>query len=109
LYQVKKVGVVPAQSINSSIGQAVRQVVFTDVANCRPIAVSDWLSIKQHCIGSKGLPGVQLQNSSDFKSYRRYISIYRKEDVLCQLKIRSDSEKFKKPAVALIKAKICQF
>jgi hypothetical protein len=59
--------------------QAVRQVVFTDVLivgrldvdvqSFAPIglhrtdAASDWLSItKQHCIGMKGLPGVQLQN-----------------------------------------------
>jgi hypothetical protein len=25
-------------------------------------AASDWLLIKRHCIGMKGLPGVQLQN-----------------------------------------------
>ncbi len=58
--------------------QAVRQVVFTDVLivgrldvtgqNFAPIglhkvdAASDWLLIKRHCIGMKGLPGVQLQN-----------------------------------------------
>ncbi len=24
--------------------------------------ISDWLVIKHHCIGTKGLPGVQLQN-----------------------------------------------
>ncbi len=57
--------------------QAVRQVVFTDVPivgwldvdgqSFAPIglhkidASSDWL-IKRHCIGMKGLPGVQLQN-----------------------------------------------
>jgi hypothetical protein len=56
----------------------VRQVVFTDVLivgrldvdgqSFAPIglhkidAVSDWLLIKRHCIGMKGLPGVQLQN-----------------------------------------------
>jgi hypothetical protein len=58
--------------------QAARQVVFTDVLivgrldvdsqNFAPIglhkidASSDWLLIKHHCIGMKGLPGVQLQN-----------------------------------------------
>jgi hypothetical protein len=57
--------------------QAVRQVVFTDVLivgrldvdgqNFVPIGIhkidtsSDWLLIKRHCIGMKGLPGVQLQ------------------------------------------------
>jgi hypothetical protein len=25
-------------------------------------AASEWLLIKRHCIGTKGLPGVQLQN-----------------------------------------------
>ncbi len=64
----------------------MRQVVFTDVQitirqrvavlpvladigqNFAPIGLhktdtaSDWLLIKQHCIGEKGLPGVQLQN-----------------------------------------------
>ncbi len=58
--------------------QAVRQVVFTDVLivgrldvasqNFAPIglhkvdAASDRLLINRHCIGMKGLPGVQLQN-----------------------------------------------
>jgi hypothetical protein len=58
--------------------QAVRQVAFTDVLivgrldvdgqSVAPIglhktdAYSDWLLIKRHCIGTKGLPGVQLQN-----------------------------------------------
>jgi hypothetical protein len=56
----------------------VRQVVFTDVLivgrldvdgqSFAPIglnktdAASDCLLIKWHCIGMKGLPGVQLQN-----------------------------------------------
>ena len=77
-YRVKKVGVVPAHSRKSCIVQAVRQVVFTDVLivgrhdvdglSFAPIglhkidAASDWLLIKRHCIGTKGLPGVQLQN-----------------------------------------------
>ncbi len=58
--------------------QAVRQVVFTDVLivgrldvdsqSFAPIglhkidAASDWLLIKRHCIGMKGLLGVQVQN-----------------------------------------------
>jgi hypothetical protein len=77
-YQVKKIGVVPARSITACIMQAVRQVVFTDVLivgrldvdgqSFAPIglhktdAASDWLLTKRHCIGMKGLPGVQLQN-----------------------------------------------
>ncbi len=45
----------------------------------------------------EGLPGGQLQNKSDNNniSYRRDFSIYRKEDVLFQLKNRGASEKFK--------------
>jgi hypothetical protein len=55
--------------------QAVRQVVFTDVLivgrldvdgqSFAPIGLhkidkaSDWFFIKRHCIGMKGLPGVQ--------------------------------------------------
>ncbi len=74
----------------------MRQVVFTDVLivgrldvdgqSCAPIglhkidAASDWLLIKRHCIGMKGLPGVQL-HYLDNSSYRRDFSIYRKEDV----------------------------
>ncbi len=58
--------------------QAVLQVVFTDVLivgrldmdgqSFAPInlhkidTASDWLVIKQLCIGMIGLPGVQLQN-----------------------------------------------
>jgi hypothetical protein len=56
---------------------------------------SDWLLIKQHSNGMEGLPEVQIQNKSDNCSYRSDISIYRKEDVLFQLKIRGASEKFK--------------
>ncbi len=65
-----------AHSINSCIKQVVRQVVFTDVLilgrldgqTFSPIGLhktdtaSDWLLIKQHFIGMKDLPGVQLQN-----------------------------------------------
>jgi hypothetical protein len=61
----------------------VRQVVFTDVqltirqrdavadADAQSFAptglhktdaASDWLFIKRHCIGTKGLPGAQKQN-----------------------------------------------
>ncbi len=91
--------------------QAVRQVEFTDVLivgqldvdgqSFAPIglhkidAASDWLLIKLHCIGKKGLPEVQVQKQSDYISYRRHFSIYRKEDVLFQPKIRGASEKFK--------------
>ncbi len=73
----KKVGVVPARSRKSCIVQAVRQVVFTDVLivgrldvdgqSFAPIglhkidAASDWLLIKRHCIGTKGLLEVQVQ------------------------------------------------
>jgi hypothetical protein len=59
--------------------QAVRQVVFTAMLQIvgrldldgqsfatiglhKIDASSDWLLIKHHCIGRKGLPGVQLQN-----------------------------------------------
>jgi hypothetical protein len=58
--------------------QAVRQMVFTEVLivgrldvdgqSFAPIGLHkmdasfDWLLIKRHCIGMKGLPGVQLQN-----------------------------------------------
>ncbi len=58
-------------------------------------AVADWLLIKRVCISMNGLPGVQLQNQSDISSHRPDFSIYRKEDVLFQLKIRGASEKFK--------------
>ncbi len=75
-YHVKKVGEVPAHSIKSCIMQAVCQVVFTDVLIVGRLdgqsfatiglhkidASSDWLLTKHHCIGMKGLPGVQLQN-----------------------------------------------
>ncbi len=91
--------------------QAVRQVVFTDVLivgrldvngqSFAPIGehkvdpASDWLLIKRHSNGMEGLPGAQIQNLTDNCSYPRDISIYRKEDVLFQYKIRGASEKFK--------------
>jgi hypothetical protein len=58
-------------------------------------AASDWLLTKRHCTGTKGLPEVQVQKLSDNSSYRRDFSIYRREDVLFQLKIIGASEKFK--------------
>jgi hypothetical protein len=76
-YRGKKVGAVPARSRKSCIVQAVRQVVFTDVLivgrldvdglSFAPIglhkidAASDWLLIKRHWIGAKGLPEVQVR------------------------------------------------
>ena len=76
--KLKKVGVGSACSIKSCIRPAVRQVVFTYVLFVGRLdvdgqsfatiglhetaAASDWLLIKRHCIGMKGLPGVQLQN-----------------------------------------------
>ena len=64
--------------IISCIRLAVCKVVFTDVLivgqlgvegqSFAPIGLhktdtaSDWLLIKRHCISTKGLPGVKLQN-----------------------------------------------
>ncbi len=76
----------------------MRQVVFTDmqitirqrvvvllvlgyVQSFAPIGLhktdtaSDWLLIKRHCNGMKGLPGVQLQNQSDYISFQHDFSI----------------------------------
>jgi hypothetical protein len=58
---------------------------------------------KMHCLG------ISSDVLITFLHQIFHFSIYWKEDVLFQLKIRDDSEKFKKPAAALIKAKICQF
>jgi hypothetical protein len=66
-------------------------------------AASDWLLIKWHCIVMKGLPGGQKQNYSDNSSYRRDFSIYQREDVLFQLKIRAASEKFKNQPQRLLR------
>jgi hypothetical protein len=65
----------------SYIGQSFAPIVLhkTDAA-------SDWLLIKRHYIGKKGLSGVQLQNLLDYISYQRDFSIYRKEDVLFSTK-----------------------
>jgi hypothetical protein len=81
-YHAKKVGVVSAHPMKACTGLAVRQVVFTDVqitirqkaavlpvlrallllAYTKKDAASDWLFIKRHCVGTKGLPGAQIQN-----------------------------------------------
>ncbi len=77
------------------VGQLdVGSQIFAPVGLHKKDAASDWLLIKRHCIGIEGLPGGQLQNQSDNISYRRHFSIYQKEDVLFQLKIRAASEKF---------------
>ncbi len=68
---------------------------FAPIGLHKTDTASDWLLIKRHCIGMKGLPGVQLQYYSDNCSYRRDFSIYRKEDILFQLKIRGASKKLK--------------
>ncbi len=68
---------------------------FAHIGLHKKDAASDWLLIKRHCIGMKGLPGFQLQNKLDNSSYSRDFSIYRTEDVLFQQKIRDASEKFK--------------
>ncbi len=35
---------------------------FAPIGLHKTDAASDWLLIKRHCIGSKGSPGVRLQN-----------------------------------------------
>ena len=35
---------------------------FAPIGSRKIDAASDWLLKKRHCIGMKGLPGVQLQN-----------------------------------------------
>ena len=35
---------------------------FAPIGLHKTDAASDWLLVKRHCIGMKGLPGVQLQN-----------------------------------------------
>jgi hypothetical protein len=35
---------------------------FVPISLHKTDAASDWLLIKRHCIGMKGLPGAQLQN-----------------------------------------------
>ena len=35
---------------------------FAPIGLHKTDAASDWLLIKRHCIGTKGLPGVKLQN-----------------------------------------------
>jgi hypothetical protein len=69
--------------------------IFAPIGLHKKDTASDWLLIKRNCIGMEGLPGGQLQNLSDNISCRRHFSIYWKEDVLFQLKIRGASEKFK--------------
>ncbi len=36
--------------------------IFAPIGLHRTDTASDWLLIKRHCNGTKGLPGVQLQN-----------------------------------------------
>jgi hypothetical protein len=111
---------------------AVRQVVFADVqitirqrvavlpvlGYCQsfaPIglnktdAASDWLLIKRHYLGKKGLPEVQVQKKLDYISYRRHFSIYRKEYVLIQPKITGASEKFKNQPRPLLRPRSVNF
>ncbi len=89
--------------------------LYVDGQSCASIglhktdAASDWLLVKRHCIGKKGLPGVQLQNQWNYISYRRDFSIYRKEDVLCQLQIGGASEKFKNQPQPLLRPRSVNF
>jgi hypothetical protein len=70
---------------------------------------SDWLLIKQHV-------GMKVAGSSVTKliglyciSYRSDFSIYWKEDVLCQLKIRGASEKLKNQPRPLLRPSSVNF
>ncbi len=95
--------------------QSDRELQFSGAQSFAPIglhktdAASDWLFIKQPCSGTKGLPGAQIQNLSDNRSCRRDFSIYRKEDVLFQLKIRGAFEKFKNQTRPLLRPRSINF
>ncbi len=82
---------------------------FAPIGLHRMDAAFDWLLIRHHCFEMKGLPGVQLQNKSDYISNRRDFSIYRKEKVLFQLKIRGASDKFKNQLRPLLRPRSVSF
>ncbi len=82
---------------------------FAPIGLHKTYAAFDWLLIKRHSIGTKGLLGVQLQNLLDYISYQRDFSNYRKEDVLFQLKIRGASEKFKNQQQPLLRPSSVNF
>jgi hypothetical protein len=88
----------------SDIGQS-----FAPIGLHKNNASSDWLLIKQHYHGKKGLPGVKVQKLSDYISYRRHFIIYRKEEVLFQPKIRGASEKFKNQPQPLLRPRFVNF
>jgi hypothetical protein len=105
--------------------QAVRQVVFTDVlivgrldVHCQSFApiglhkiddASDWLLIKRVCIGIERLAGSSVTKLIGQQQLSRDFSIYRKKDVLSQLKIRSTSEKFKNQPRPLLRHRSVNF
>ncbi len=82
---------------------------FAPIGLHKTDAACDWLLIKQHYLGKKGLPGVQVQKKSDYISYRRHFSIYRKEDVLFRPKIRGAYEKFKNQPRPLLRPRSVSF
>ncbi len=82
---------------------------FASIGSHKTDAASDWLFIKRHCIGTKGLRGAQIQNKSDNISYRRDFSIYQETNVLFQLKIRGASEKFKNQPRPLLRQRSVHF
>ncbi len=88
----------------SDIGQS-----FAPIGLHKTDAASDWLLIKRNCIVKKGLPEAQIQNKSDYISYQRDISIYRKKDVLFLLKIRGASKKFKNQPRPLLRPRSVNF
>jgi hypothetical protein len=77
---------------------------------------SNWLTQNRRCLWFvahkttlPGLPGVQFQNYSDNISYRRYFSIYGKEDAFFLLKIRGTSEKYKNQPRPLLRPRSVYF
>ncbi len=88
----------------SDIGQS-----FAPIGLHKTDAASDWLLIKRHYLSKKGLSGVQVQKYSDYISYWRHFSTYRKEDVLFQPKIRGASEKFKNQPRPLLRPRSVNF
>ncbi len=76
---------------------------FAPIGLHKTDTASDWLLIKRRCIGTKGLPGVQLKNLSANIAGSVILALTGKK-MLLVIQNQSSLRKVPKPAPALIKA-----
>jgi hypothetical protein len=103
-YHVKKVGVISAHFIKACIRLAVHQVLFS-IYRC---VITIWRTSRRK-FETSIQPLKKMTSLILILDIGVIFNIYRKEDVLCQLKIRGASEKFKNKPRHLLRQRSVNF